>query len=237
MNRLIFTFLLLLSVKSFSQTTSDADAPSVHGMVLFGVNKIYASHMPMFHNPHDYQVLLELELDEKIKGAYLEDRKQNPQESVYTLEPEKFVLTDMIKHPVPFTANIYRGHFERGGKMLIEKITVKIAKVIYFKHFNPEDFHLDELNFIVLGNEKEQFMAHQISTSPDFDQLIAIKTGFGALRRDFNESGHLIITLPRSDNWKSLEIKDQIFGIVAGHSDTLAITPKKNLYLEFTDLK
>ena len=118
MKRLFFSFLLFLSLKSYSQTS---EVRSVHGMLLFGANKIYASHLPMFRSPNDYQVILELELDEKMKALYLEDKKQNPQETVYTLEPEQFVLPDLVKNPAPFTANVYRGHFERGGKKIIEK--------------------------------------------------------------------------------------------------------------------
>ena len=39
------------------------DKPATHGMLIFGTNKIYASHLPMFHSPHNYQVILELDLD------------------------------------------------------------------------------------------------------------------------------------------------------------------------------
>jgi hypothetical protein len=209
-------------------------------MLLFGVNKIYASHLPMFRSPNDYQVILELELDEKMKALYLEDKKQNPQETVYTLEPEQFVLPDLVKNPAPFTANVYRGHFERGGKKIIEKITVKVAKVVYFKRFNPEEVHLDYLNFIVLGNEKEQFMAHLISTSPDFDQIVSVKTGYSFIKKS-SEAGHFVWLLNGFDNWKALEVSNKtLLGVVQGPGgtvDTVAITPKKNLYLEFNDLK
>lgn len=33
------------------------DKPSVHGMTLMGTELIYASHLPMFHTPHDYQII------------------------------------------------------------------------------------------------------------------------------------------------------------------------------------
>ena len=42
----------------------------VHGMALFGgKDGRYAAHLPMFHAPHDYQVLLPIRLADKAKDA------------------------------------------------------------------------------------------------------------------------------------------------------------------------
>lgn len=57
-----FVLLLLVfsaTVKSTAQQGHPISATyktSVHGMLIFGKEKIYASHLPMFHPPHDYQV-------------------------------------------------------------------------------------------------------------------------------------------------------------------------------------
>jgi len=42
-----------------------------HGMALFGGKAgLYASHLPMFHAPHDYQVLLQIHIaDPKVDAA------------------------------------------------------------------------------------------------------------------------------------------------------------------------
>ena len=47
---------------------SATDKTSVHGMLIFGKEKIYASHLPLFHPPHDYQIILELELNSYLDG-------------------------------------------------------------------------------------------------------------------------------------------------------------------------
>jgi hypothetical protein len=204
------------------------DKPSTHGMLLFGSDNIYASHLPMFHSPHDYQILIELELSKADKVKYLLDVKQNPNYSTYTIEPEKFVLPDMINNPKPFKVNLYRGHFERGGIEILKSITVKIVKVIYFKKFNLNEPKSKVSNFILFGNEKKQFLAHEISSKPDFEQIIEIKTNLKAILK---ANDFAIITLHDSENnpigisGNEVQVNENTFILL------------QQLYLEFDDLK
>lgn len=83
--QLLFVFLLFPIVsnsqeKHIMQTT---DKASTHGMLIFGKNKIYAYHLPMFHSPHNYQIILELELDETAKSLFIEDQKSNTEYAVF----------------------------------------------------------------------------------------------------------------------------------------------------------
>ncbi|MEO5592410.1 MAG: hypothetical protein ABIR15_02620 [Chitinophagaceae bacterium] len=52
-----------------------------------------------------------------------------------TIEPEKFILCDMIARPRTLKASLYRVHFERGGVKIAENIEVQIKQVILYKHF------------------------------------------------------------------------------------------------------
>src|SRR5882672_7990101 len=106
------------------------DKPDTHGMLLMGSETIYASHLPMFHSPHDYQIILKLKLDAEGNQKYLEDRKAHPDELVYSIEPEVFVLPEMVKYTKKFKAKVYRGHFERMGVMIVEDVMVTIEQVI-----------------------------------------------------------------------------------------------------------
>ncbi len=159
----IFILLLLASFNTFAQ-----DFPAVHGMLLFGKAKIYASHLPMFHSPHDYQVLLEIELQNN--NEYLKSAKSF--KGIHTLVPEPFVLTDLKKGKTSFNAQIFQGHFERGGK-LIATTKISISQVLLFKKFKGEPKPKDMV-FYVFGNETEQFMAHAITRAPDFDQVFQV---------------------------------------------------------------
>src|SRR3954467_13339522 len=74
------------------------DHPAVHGMLVFGQQQILLSHLPMFHAPHDFQVLLLVRLRggvEDPEALYRQDRNESG-ESVYTWVPKKFVLQDLL---------------------------------------------------------------------------------------------------------------------------------------------
>ncbi len=205
-----------------------SDKPSTHGMLLFGSEKIYASHLPMFHSPHDYQIILELELSKFDKQKYVSDKNKNSNYTTYTIEPEKFVLPDMINNPKPFKVNLYRGHFERGGIEILKNITVKIVQILYFKKFNSEEKKAKSTNFIVFGNEKEQFLIHEITNKPDFEQIIEVKTNLNLFVKNDKTA---IVNLNNLDN--------NPIGI---SSNEVLINEKpivllKQLYLEFDDLK
>jgi hypothetical protein len=235
MTKCLSFLLLILSVSAWAQhdmNSMPADKPSTHGMLLFGTTKIYASHLPMFHSPHNYQIILELELNKANKQLFIKDQQRHPEVATYTIEPEKFILPDMIARPHPFKVAIYRGHFERGGEKIAENITVTIKEVIYFKKFNAEESKEEAADFILFGNNKEQFAVHHISNKPDFEQIIQIKsfitlfTGTSKyLSVSFNTKGNS----PSGVSGNNIE--------VAAGDKKFNITLLKQIYLEFDDLK
>ncbi|TGE29060.1 hypothetical protein [Hymenobacter metallicola] len=153
-------------------SSTPTDRPSTHGMLIFGTQHVYASHLPMFHSPHDYQVVLELDLSDSAQTAYRASQQQFPTETVYTLEPEQFVLPQMVQQPRPFRATLYRGHFERGGTAIARQLTVRIKQVLYFQHLSPTVHPQPAL--LLIGQYPEQFVVHRIAAQPDFDQVAAV---------------------------------------------------------------
>lgn len=222
---LILSFLSQYScAQTMHHSSHQADRPSVHGMAVVGTKQIYLSHLPMFHSPHDYQVLLEVQLDKASQANYAKAKTAAPDELI-TIVPETFVLPEMIAHPHPFQADLFKGHFERGGSVFIENATVTITKVIYFKKFSPTDTAPASARYILFGNSAEQFLAHEITAKPDFDQLLKVSAP-AALRNSFGQtlefSGHA--------NDKALEAGEQIT------TDNGTIDVHSSLYLEFGDL-
>ncbi len=205
-----------------------ADKPSTHGMLIFGSDAVYASHLPMFHSPHDYQVLLELSLSATDRQKYIEDKKQHPNVPTYTIAPERFVLPDMLNHPKPFKVSLYRGHFERGGIAILNDITVSIKEVLYFKKFNPNAPREVVANYILFGDEKEQFLAHKISNKPDFEQIIQVNSDLKMLPKN---KKYAILTLDNDSN-APIGVSGNVLTI-----DNLTIQFLEQLYLEFNDLK
>jgi hypothetical protein len=153
---------------------SRADHPAVHGILLFGNHVTYASHLPMFHSPHDYQVLLKLSLAEVSGGhtvaAY--DSAKATSAEYFTLVPERMDLTQVISGAKKsFKAAIFQGHFERGGKNL-GLVQVSVEKIVYATHLDANAASSN--NYFVFGESGEYFAAHIIQGKPNFDAIAQV---------------------------------------------------------------
>lgn len=197
------------------------DHPSVHGMLVVGTEKVYLSHLPMFHAPHDYQAILEVSLPVSAKHVYFESKAAHA-EKVYTLVPEAFVLPEMIKSPRPFKAKLYRGHFERGGTPLTGEVMVTIKQVVYFKKLNPATPRPVAMEFVSFGSGDEWFMAHVITNRPNFDQIVQVD--------DSVNPG--VITLGTANAHRPLLPSHHY---VTANGELLLI--KEEVYVEFGDLR
>lgn len=140
------------------------DAPAGHGMLLFGESRVYASHLPMFHAPHDYQVLLELSLSN-------DPRKDRA--AMHTFDPEPFELAQAETPGFEMKIEIYAGHFERGGKP-IGKVTARVERVLLFEPLVADTPRPPKPRFLVMGSPEEAYAVHLITTKPDFDQVVKI---------------------------------------------------------------
>jgi hypothetical protein len=166
---------------SSPQGHPQGEHPAVHGMLIVGETRVLMSHLPMFHAPHDYQMLLETSLS--APGAdpfktYLDDRKTS-MEKVYTWVPKPFqisVLAANRQAPLTMVGTIFRGHFERGGVAITaDDVEVKVTRVLYACRFTPETPPPADLRYLIFGSPAEAFLAHLITRAPDFDQILAAK--------------------------------------------------------------
>jgi hypothetical protein len=228
---IVMSFFTFVNAQEHHEIQSQ-DKPSTHGMLIFGTEKTYASHLPMFHAPHNYQIILELELDPATKKLFIADQKRNTEYTTYTIEPEKFVLPEMMQNPKSFKANVYRGHFERGGIKIAADIHVSIKKIIYYTKFKTDEVRAIKTNFILFGNPKEQFIAHQITNKPDFDQIIQVKTTTNLTLENKN---YELVTLNKTENSSIGVSGNEIEADYNSNPTTLTLL--KQLYLEFDDLK
>jgi hypothetical protein len=217
--------LLVITISLFSQFAFSMDHPSVHGMAMVGTHKIYLSHLPMFHSPHDYQAILEVSLSAEGQEKYLQS-KASSSETLYTLVPESFVLPEMIANPKPLKASLFKGHFERDGVEIVSDITVTITKVLYFMKFSPQAKQPLDANYLIFGNAQEQFAAHTITAKPDFDQLLSISTS-PELTAELEKKSIVQKTFAGKKNQEPLQAPEVLNN---------EIEVKQNLYLEFGDL-
>jgi hypothetical protein len=170
--KILIFFMSLLSFAAKLQ----ADPPAVHGMLLFGDKGSYLSHLPMFHSPHDYQLIMKISLADLPRSqtsiAYETAKSQG--EKLFTLVPQAMDLTKIIDGSITsFSGVIYQGHFERGGKAL--GITrVEIEKIILATKLEPETSVPALESYSLFGEQGEYFAAHLIGGRPNFDLIVSI---------------------------------------------------------------
>lgn len=183
--------MLPLSVILLTLSQAPAPAPvrmGTHGMVLFGGGgaPTYASHIPMFHAPHDLQLVLQISLSHPTWKAPPSFSDQG-----YTLVPEKLDLTALADGRVTaFQAAVFRGNFEAGGVELVKGAEVKVQKAVLVKPLSTATPAAPSLSYLWLPGG---FLLHAISAPPDFDQVVRVKG-------DSKAAAGTPVSIPRPNN-------------------------------------
>ena len=170
---ILLTLAMALGRTERASAMSMSSMSATHGMVVFGDKTIYASHMPMFQEPHNFQVVFEIQLDEAAVKIY-NDAEKTALNGLITILPEPFVLEEMIANPTAFKATLYSGHFERGGQALAT-IDVSIVKVAYSRKLEAPV--VGQANAITFGHKGDWYRLHVINQAPDYDQIDKIEIG------------------------------------------------------------
>ena len=235
---------------SFSIDTVRADdegigrKPAIHGMAVVGFEKIYLYHLPMFSEAHGAQMILEVELEEEAGTLYRAQSRRGFPYPLMTLVPEMaFPLLELGDSRMTFTADLYDGHFERGGEKLASNFNVNIKKVVYQQMFNPQEDRPKFLEYILFGTPQETFLAHKISGVPNYDQILSVSPGDPSEQQIID--GAIVVSLGLKDQFDSAMKEGQmgkgvIRGFVAGGVDRSELPfpfrVRQEYYLEVDEL-
>ncbi len=164
--------------------TSAPTAVATHGMLLFGGRDgLYASHLPMYHPPHDTQVVLRI----RFADASIESELGNAlaaEPAVWTLVPERFDLLRLApdaSQPIrELRVDVVEGHFERGGTRRHAGVLLTVESVPLFRRLDPTlraPERLDYLRIAASPGAAEQFLLLRIDARPGADHLLAVAPG------------------------------------------------------------
>jgi|GEM_PF-1836561 len=162
-----------------------ADDPlCLHGMRIVGEKSIYLSHMGLFPSKcHDYQALFEVSFTGQAdpQDKYLTAQKASPNNNEFTLKPKgEFMLPDLNSGAITsFKADIFEGQYERSQtqpKMIAENVIVTVKRVLHFRVFDPSATLSPNIEYLLFGTSKEQYVAHKLTRPNDFDQILSVKT-------------------------------------------------------------
>ncbi len=160
---------------------AETSAMGSHGMAVFGGKSgLFASHLPMFHAPHDTQMLLRFHLADAGQDALLR-KSLTTHPTLWTLAPQSFDLlrfapghADPIKQ---FSAHVFEGHFERHGQERMAAQTVVVDQVLMFRRLNPACRTAQVGRYIVVGADSDWFAVKEIDRRPDFDHIVRLRSG------------------------------------------------------------
>jgi len=197
-----------------ARAQSAEDAPNTHNMLVFGQQAIFLSHLPMFAgfdatktnftSPHRYQVILEATFTKDGKDVgdvYAKDRQADAMTRIYTLSPERLVLSRLFTPAeapklAAFTAKVFRGHLEQGGHPVpgLEQALVKVTRIVHGRKFDPVTKRLETLEYVLFGKGSERFLAHAIFTPPDFDHVLSVSVqGVELTDKDLNQPMRIVV--------------------------------------------
>ncbi|MEU6982612.1 hypothetical protein ABZ946_04205 [Streptomyces sp. NPDC046324] len=148
----------------------------VHNMVVLGTGSpVYLSHMAKFKAPHDYQCIVQA----VISGTeYETGRHRFGTSALFTLSPDPLSIAD-LQAPTSVSSDtlhgrLFFGHAGRDGDVLGDT-AVDLKQTLYFQRLNLPASRSPELRYIFFGGRAGEFLAHQITGPPDFDQILAVQ--------------------------------------------------------------
>jgi hypothetical protein len=168
--------LLLCAAAPAAALAAPASTYGTHGMALFGGKEgLYASHLPMFHAPHDYQVVLQIRLSDPAQDRAMRERLDG-KTALWTIDPEKFEIDRLApgaSNPLTqFKADLVLGHFEQGGKPQLVGVTAFVEKVLVYRQLSPAMRQANSARYVRIGRN---FLLKEVDSRPDFDHIVLIK--------------------------------------------------------------
>jgi hypothetical protein len=160
---------------------AEGDTTGVHGMLLFGEEEFYLSHLPMFASPHNFQVLLEVSFDDPVRDVLLSDR-QAAGAGIRTFVPEPFPIVELEpggdkQARTSIEGTIFRGHFERGGEPIAGGVVAQVQDVVAFRELDVSAQRREDqtLTYLCLGRGGQLHLAHEVTARPDFDHVLTAR--------------------------------------------------------------
>jgi len=190
MKIVLFGILFLLSQMGFAESAPKELPPldpaymGIHGMALFTQgSSIYASYMPLYHKPHDVQLLYKLDNNDLAVLQTVRDG------DLITVKPKPFNLQHLMRgEKMVINVDLYAGHFERGGMLVYENIALSFDKQLYVRSFDDIKPSSTKQEYDVVSlRENYKIYIHRIQQAPSFDHIIGIDLESSCLGR-FNTS-------------------------------------------------
>ena len=146
-----------------------------HGMVLAGApGAAFLSHIPMFGNPHDVQMIVSGTLESMAPVGAVAPIPTTFSDQGYTFVPDRMSLDELRLGTLKtLNGNIFVGNFEQGGRPIPGRIAFHVTRVIHQHILEPQAVQ-NNLTYFVFGSQRNTLVAHRIAGSPGFDEILRV---------------------------------------------------------------
>lgn len=191
---LLLSFAAVSPASVVGDDTEHASAMGTHGMALFGgAGALYASHLPMFHAPHDTQLVMRVRFeDARVDTRLRASLEAEP--ALWTFVPERADLHRVGRGDAPvmkLRGDIVQGHFERGGVTRHSGVVMRIEKVELDRRLDATPRTTASASYRVLAAGGASFAVKLIDARPDYEHIARIDGCAAApqLETGWNETG------------------------------------------------
>lgn len=193
-------------------------------MLVFGEN--YFSHIPMFHEPHDYQIIMDVDL----QHPDLEEGRNFGGE-LHTFVPDKFSLGDLLNGKLKtIEGTLVRGNFEKeGSEPLLENVKAEVKTILHSKHLSEGSEGPAELEYLLYGSKDDAYLIHPIHGNAGFDQLVSVDAS-SVQATDEELARGVLVRVPGRENVVEARLTSgSVNAVEVGDGDPLQLHVKKEL--------
>lgn len=191
MKKSLFSMIFILFSTFVSAEEEKAHPPldpeymGLHGMVLLtNGSKLFAYHLPTYNKPHDAQILYKIKASDPAVTYMTRDA------DLVTAKPQRFNLERLIRgEELTVIADIYIGHFERGGMLVHKGIELTFDEQLYVKKLTELEPSTTRHKYDAVSFSKnERIFIHQITKPPSFDHVVIFSENIACLTEFYSSS-------------------------------------------------
>ncbi len=181
---LVFLLLPLLCQISFAEEKDKPLPPldpafmGVHPMVLVTHGStIFASKLPRYQKPNNVQLLYKLDNNDLAVLQTVRDSQ------LITIKPKPFNLQRLMRgEKMVIEVDLYEGHYNRGGMLIYENISLAFDEQLYLRNFDDIKPSSTKQEYDVVSLRKNyKLYIHRIQQAPSFDHILGVDLVAGCL--------------------------------------------------------
>ncbi|CAG8690205.1 36744_t:CDS:10, partial [Racocetra persica] len=184
-----------------------------HLFVIQGTDEIYLVHLPLFQlETHRYQVIIKVEIPERIMELYKSLRKRNPWKVMLICYQENITIDQITAEGCSFKAHIienfnpYTVLKERSKMSSIKNFNVKTIKLLKKRNlglsYQDTDYPIDHIPFYIYGTEDQLHIDHLILKSPSIQlsaENVQIEFTSGKFTREQKGKGAIVHIIAKEE--------------------------------------